>query len=187
LIPSITAWKKISLQGPANGAVVATAQTTADGAIEGGSIKTTSAGGTIFLSQSVFQLPKTGKWWLSWKGILGGGGASGHDSQFGIANSGAGHSWTMRRKNAVSATNYTIQMTGTSSVISGAGAIPADNNEHVYRVCFDGTTFSSYVDNQFDNSLTTISQMADEPMYVFMSSGTAGEAIVQDMLIGFIG
>jgi len=185
ILPSINTWKRFDIGAIPVGTV--TPPTTGDSASEGGGIKANSAVANTYLTQSLFQTPKTGKWWLTGVCALGGGGASGHDTQFGIINGAGTHSWTVQRRNVTSSTKYGVVLIGTSSQFSSAGSVTADNNKHTFRLVFDGTVLSSYVDGVLDIQFSTIAQMADEPMYAQIYSTVAGEALITDLVVGYVG
>lgn len=183
LLPAITSWKRIPMPLPITTGAVAP---TGDANVEGAGYTTTqNVHGTV-IGNSVFQTPKTGKWWLAGKVALKGGGASGHNSYFAAGNIGGSHWWAISRFNATSSTKYTLQLIGTSTV-NQAGILAADNNQHTFRLFFDGTTAFCYIDGTLDSQQATIAQMADEPLYVTVYSDTNGEVAVADLLIGFIG
>ncbi len=183
LIPQLTGYKHLPIGSvsPTETAPSAFSGST----VEGGGIAVISNTAYTWLSTAVFQAPKTGKWAVSFRGRLLGGGVAAHDSFFQISNAAGSHTWAIMRKQATSATKYTLSLTGTGNV-SLAGSLSADSATHVFTMMFDGTTCTVRIDGTTDITQTTISQMADEPMYVCIYAEIAKEAVLEDAFIMFV-
>jgi hypothetical protein len=159
-----------------------------DGAIEGGGRLATDITGQNYIFWSIFQHPKTGKWAITWRGALLGGGASGHVVVLGLYNSAHSHGWTVQRSTTF-ATHYGISLIGTSTDNSGVGTSTADSNLHNFTLAYDGTagtpTASMYVDHVLDASTTVVAQMADEPLFPTFFSQVTSEVTLTDVAYCF--
>jgi hypothetical protein len=184
LLPTLTKYRRIPLP-----IVLSTggAAMTGDATVEGGGLVTTQNAKITSVGVTTFQTPKTGPWMLSGIVKLMGGGVTGHDSAFGLGNAAGTHVWWYGRFFSVSTTKYSVQLVGTSTPAAVAGLVNADNNAHKIRITFDGTTVNVYLDGTLDATHTTIAQMANEAMGPFFYSGTTGEAVLEDLMVGYIG
>lgn len=185
-IPAITSFKPLIVGqlAPTTAAPSAT-----DPVTEGGAIWSASISLNTYFGQSVFQLPKTGKWSISFKGKLLGSGALNHDNYFGVLNAAASHGYGIGWRNASSSSKYTLQSYGSSLPLSvfQTGLVNGDANVHVFRIMFDGTTVTAVIDGTTDSSTAVLTGQIDEPLYPVIYAATLHEAVLIDCLVGYVG
>ncbi len=163
---------------PKDGATVISAH---DGAIEGGGWSASTAVNSLVHTQSVVQLPKTGKWGIAWRGKFAASltvtntfvgfvnGAATHVIDFGTAPSTDATHW-MARVGAGTAISTTVR----------------DTSIHDFAATSDGTTITWYIDGVSILTAAASGANSDEPMYFWQYNTTHLDGIVTKYLIGYI-
>jgi hypothetical protein len=187
LIPSLTQFERVKF-GIASTGNVTVPGTISDGALTGGAIAITGAGGTPIKLQtgSGFQLMKTGPW--AWSARVKYPAISAGDfSHFGWADGGGTHVFLIGEEQGVSGTKFVVEWSGAGST-NTATTLNADTLVHTVGASFDGsTTFNVYIDGNIVLAAQPSTNLFDGAMFLSsVSSGALGVCRVSRAIYGFV-
>lgn len=156
---------------------------TADGATEGGA-RTGGAGVPAFMTTSIFQTPKTGKWSVAMRAKLAAP-VSGRGIAVGLINGAGSHDIFCGSYFAVSQTKYVLLCDGTSST-TDITTTNVDALYHVFCLSGDGTNVRMYIDGVIAATRAIGTNVVEEPVYVALFNTTVSDAIMADCIYGYI-
>lgn len=161
----------VPLLGTGAGAPAALPTGAADAAVEGGGISVSVEARWTWAT--IFQLTKTGKGAVAFRGALPAI-AVGKYGHMGISNVARSHfGWIVWTNRSVSTTKFALSIVG-AAITSQPTISVADTAIHDFIICFDGTlatpTLWLYIDDVLEATITTLTQLSDEPQYI--ESGT---------------
>jgi len=181
-VSTLTAFQELKPGDNSYGATVATAATN-DAAQVGGGVSN-AAGAYKAFSASIFQTPKTTGWGIAFRCIVPTPVAAKFVG-FGLVNAAANHDVTFASYNTISTTNYVIDITGgaTTTVDSGVAINTAMAD---YVLTCDATTLKLFRNGALVTSTTTLTNLADEPMFPALFGTDVNTAKLVRILYGYI-
>lgn len=155
-----------------------------NGAIEGGAFTPTADTSTIF-TRSVFNLPKTGKWAIAFRGSIALPDTASDYTDIGICNAGATHTVTAHAEQSVSATLIYLSILGATAT-NVATAVLGSATVRNFLLTFDTTTVKLFIDGTLAASTATLTNLTDEAMFVYAYNHVGGDAKVARCMYGYV-
>ncbi len=184
LIPQITAVDYIKIGQYGLGTTAAVSAVTSAN-IEGGGLTAANAGVNTFGSP-IFNVAKTGKWAISMYGKLAVP-VVGRISFLGLTNVGGTHNVGVYSDQAVSATNYLMEIVGAGTTTGTSVAATAITATYKwFTLTGDATTISMYVGSVLVANTTTLTNLSDEPLELVVSNTIANDAIITAAVYGYV-
>lgn len=183
LVPQLTGFQYIRAGQYPPGAPAGAIVTTNDGAVEGGGRTGTNATVT-YLSSSVYQTCNTGKFGFSFKATFLAAGA-GQSNAVGLANAAASHNVFIGALNAISGTNYGLDLTGTTGTTDDLG-VANDLAVHTFSVTGDATNVRAYIDGTLRGTRVIGTNVVNEPLYLCLYNTLSTETVVHEIVYGYV-
>lgn len=178
LIPQLTKFTYVKI---GSNPVVGTA-TTNMGSTEGGA--KTFAAGASYITSTVFQTCKTGKFAFAFRGKFAVP-VGGRNALAGLTNVAGTHDIMFGWITATDATKYIFIADGTIST-SDTTTLVVDTAQHDHVVTGDGSNLRYYVDKVLYVTRAITTNVVDEPMMTLLSNTAAGDMELSDYLYGYI-
>lgn len=180
LIPQLTKFSYIKVgQNPMGGVTPATN----DGAVEGGG-RSGAAGTATFFGASIFQTCNTGKWaWTARAKVAAP--TVGKVAVVGISNGTSSHDLYVGTDNSLSATNYIMELDGTTTTTDDTG-VARTAALRDFTMVGDAANVRLYIDRVLAVTRAIGTNVVDEPTYPWLFNTTVGDIVVTDFLYGYI-
>lgn len=159
------------------------AAVTGDASGVGGVLLFAGGTGRIF-GVSIFQQCLTKSFGIAFRGALLGP-TSGRVAQLGLSNVANSNVITVETAFAVDPTKYVLHIVGagTTDVVS---TLVADLGYHDFMITGDATTVTMWVDGINVASTSTLTNISDQPMFMYAFDTTAGDTLLLEALYGYI-
>jgi len=181
----LTAYRYILVgpQSPPGGGFVA------DAAVEGGGVLPPAGVTRSYMTNSIFQTPRSGAWAIEYRFKFSSPAAA-HSTDIGIANGAGTHIVAISSNATTDATKYFIIILGGATTTSTNQTVVNDGGWHNGRLTFNAAestpTLRAYIDNVLAASTTTLTNLADEPMGAYMDITAGSSTIVSEFIYGFV-
>lgn len=177
--PACTNFRDLKMGEVSNGATISA---TGDAAIVQGGITPAGATATMF-TRSVWQTFKTTSWAMAFRGIISQSSA-GSFNQLGASNAANSHDCGFTALSTVHATHLILRLHG-GTITNVDSGVDADDNIHDFVLTFNGTTLTGFRDGVSIATTTTLTNLTDEPTYIYGYNDTAGKAKVGRIAYGY--
>ena len=129
----------------------------------------------------------TGKWATSFYGRLIGP-TTARTATIGFSNAAGTHSVAVVTDFAQSTTNYLLKIIGAGGTTYGTpvASKAADTAFHWFTLSGDGTTFRLYIDGVLTDSTITLTNVANEPMEMFIANTIAADVKLSAAIYGYV-